>query len=76
MVGSIGPAARREYTIISDAVNVTSRLEELNKRIGSAMIVTESVLAAGGELPDGFVGPKEVELRGHHGRMQVYYLPS
>lgn len=76
MVGTIGPPERCEYTIISDTVNVTSRLEELNKRFASTMIISESVLTAGGELPNGFVGPEEVELRGHRGPLVVYYLPS
>jgi adenylate cyclase len=75
MLGAIGPPARREYTIISDAVNVTSRLEELNKRFGSMLIVSDSALAAGGELPPGCAGPESVPLRGHHGTLRIYHLP-
>jgi adenylate cyclase len=75
MLGSIGPPDRRDYTIISDAVNVTSRLEELNKHFRSAMIISGSVAELCGQLPVGFLGPETVDIRGHAEPMQVYHLP-
>lgn len=41
VVGDIGAAQRREYTIIGDAVNVAARIEELTKVHGMPVLVSE-----------------------------------
>ncbi len=49
MMGTIGEAERFEATVISDAVNLTARLETLTKQLGCTMLVSGDVF---GVLPD------------------------
>ena len=77
LVGTIGPRSKREYTIISDTVNTLSRLEELNKKFGSAICVSERTLAeVAPEARYGFNGPEAVPIRGREGHMNVYYYKA
>ncbi len=45
MLGTIGEEERMESTVISDAVNFAARLEDLTKRYGASLIVSEHTLA-------------------------------
>lgn len=49
MLGTIGEAQRMDGTVISDAVNVTSRLEGVSKEYGLCIAASERIVA---DLPD------------------------
>lgn len=77
LVGTIGPRSRREYTIISDTVNTLSRLEEMNKKFGSVICVSEKTISE--TAPDqraGFIGPETVPIRGRAEPVNVYYFKA
>jgi len=77
LVGTIGAAHKREYTVIADVVNVTARLEELNKTLGSSLVASAAVVDALAPAERaGLVGPEEISIRGRDAPLAVYRLPA
>ena len=46
IAGTIGGGGKLEYTVIGDAVNVASRVEQLTKVTGDGILVTEATAAS------------------------------
>jgi class 3 adenylate cyclase len=75
VIGPVGYSNRMEITVVSDIVNTASRLDALNKDLGSDILLSETVFRSlPKELDANYRRMGKFEIRGRKTELNIYEL--
>jgi class 3 adenylate cyclase len=73
VAGNIGSGERLSYALVGDAVNVASRIQALNKELGTTVLLSGATCARLGST-SGCKSLPDMQVKGHRAAMSIYAL--
>ena len=74
ITGNIGTAIRKQYSITGNVVILASRIEQLNKKYHSQLIISKEVYSRIKNIPDNYVSLGAVAVKGREEPISLYRL--
>ncbi|BBZ24227.1 hypothetical protein MHIB_26450 [Mycolicibacter hiberniae] len=74
IAGTIGAGGHLEFAVIGDTTNVASRVEQLTKKTGDAILLTRQTVDALAVRPSGLIDRGSYSVKGKSAAVQVFGL--
>ena len=72
--GNVGSELRKQYSITGQTVIISSRIEELNKKYGSSLLISKSVKENFDQIPAEFVSLGQENINGYSTPIELFRL--
>ena len=74
ITGNIGSSLRKQYSITGNVVILASRVEQLNKKYNSQLLISEEVYSQIKKIPNNFISIGTVSVKGREKPISLYKL--
>ncbi len=74
VTGNIGTSLRKQYSITGNVVILASRIEQLNKKYNSQLLVSDEVYSKVKNLPDNHIALGAIKIKGREEPILLYKL--